>query len=85
MVESLSRVPVPIVYPANAHKIGRLEGVVTVYGVLEIARVGVGRLMTYRTPDDICESAPKSPPNNDPGVSNTATALAIPCSVVTNG
>jgi hypothetical protein len=49
--------PVPIVYPANAHKIGLLEGdaidVVIVYGLLEIARDGVGRLMTYRTPDDI--------------------------------
>jgi hypothetical protein len=57
MVESLSRVPVPIVYPANAHKIGLLEGdamdLVIVYGLLEIARDGVGQLMTYRTPDDI--------------------------------
>jgi hypothetical protein len=57
MVESLSRMPVPIVYPANAHKIGLLEGdamdVVIVYGLLEIARDSVGRLMTYRTPDDI--------------------------------
>ncbi len=57
MVESLSRVPVPIVYPANAHKIALLEGdamdVVIVYALLEIARDGVGRLMTYRTPDDI--------------------------------
>jgi hypothetical protein len=26
MMESLSRMPVPIVYPANAHKIGLLEG-----------------------------------------------------------
>ncbi|MGH6813117.1 MAG: hypothetical protein ACREDM_12520 [Methylocella sp.] len=57
MVESLSRVPVPIVYPANAHKIGLLEGdamdVVIIYQLLESARDGVGRLMTYRTPDDI--------------------------------
>jgi hypothetical protein len=56
MVESLSRMPVPIVYPANAHKIGLLESdamdVVIVYGLLEIARDGVGRLMTYRTPDE---------------------------------
>lgn len=60
MVESLSRMPVPIVYPANAHEIGLLEGdamdVVIVYGLLEIARDGVGRLMTYRTPDDISPS-----------------------------
>lgn len=58
MVESMSRVPVPIVYPANAHKIGLLEGdamdVVIVYGLVDIARDGVARLITsYRTPDDI--------------------------------
>ncbi len=57
MVESLSRMPAPIIYSANAHKIGLLEGdamdVVIVYGLLDIARDGVGRLMTYRTPDDI--------------------------------
>jgi hypothetical protein len=58
MVESLSRTPVPIVYPANAHKIGLLQeeamDVVIVYGLLDIARDGVTRLITtYRTPDDI--------------------------------
>jgi hypothetical protein len=57
MVESLSRVPIPIVYPANAHKIGLLEedamNVVIVYQLLEIARDGIARLMTSRTPDDI--------------------------------
>ncbi len=58
MVESLSRVPAPIVYPANAHKIGLLEkdamDVVIVYGLLDIARDGVARLITtYRTPDNI--------------------------------
>ena len=58
MVESLSRVPAPIVYPANAHKIGLLEkdamDVVIVYGLLDIARDGVARVITtYRTPDDI--------------------------------
>lgn len=58
MAESLSRVPVPIVYPANAHKIGLLEGdamdVVIVYGLLDIACDSVARLITsYRTPDDI--------------------------------
>ena len=58
MVESLSRMPAPIVYPANAHKIGLLEkdamDVVIVYAQLEIARDGVARLITtYRTPDDI--------------------------------
>jgi hypothetical protein len=58
MVESLSRMPAPIVYPANAHKIGLLEkdamDVVIVYGLLDIARDGVVRLITtYRTPDNI--------------------------------
>jgi hypothetical protein len=57
-VESLSRTPVPIVYPANAHKIGLLEkdamDVVIVYGLLGTARDGVTRLITtYRTPDDV--------------------------------
>ncbi len=58
MVESLSLTPAPIVYPANAHKIGLLEedamDVVIVYGLLDIARDGAARLITtYRTPDDI--------------------------------
>jgi hypothetical protein len=60
MVESLSRMPVPIVYSSNAHKVGLLEGdamdVVIIYGLLEIALDGVARLMTYRTPDDITPS-----------------------------
>lgn len=58
MLESLSRMPAPIIYPANAHKIGLLEkdamDVVIVYGLLDIARDGVARLLTtYRTTDDI--------------------------------
>ncbi len=58
MVESLSQTPVPIVYPANAHKIGHLEAdamdVVIVYGLLDVARDGVARLTTtYRTLDNI--------------------------------
>ncbi len=57
IVESYSRVPIPIVYPANAHKIGLLEAdamdVVIVYGLLEIARDGTNKLMRHRTPDDI--------------------------------
>src|ERR1700722_3908782 len=58
MVESLSPMPVPTVYPANAHKIGLLEkdamDVVIVYGLLDVARDGVARLITsYRTPDNI--------------------------------
>lgn len=58
MLESLSQMHVPIVYPANAHKIGLLEkdamDVVIVYGLLGVARDGVAELITsYRTPDDI--------------------------------
>ena len=58
MVESLSRTPDRIIYPANAHKVGLLEedamDVVIVYGLLDIARDGVDRLITrYRTPDNI--------------------------------
>ena len=58
MLESLSQMPISVVYPANAHRIGLLEedamDVVMVYGLLEIARSGVARLITtYRTPDNI--------------------------------
>lgn len=75
MVESLSRMPAPIVYPANAHKIGLLEkdamDVVIVYGLLDIARDGVARLITtYRTPDNISPNV----------VLMTATAFLEACS-----
>ena len=58
IVESLSRAPAPIIYSANAGKIGLLEGdamnVAIVYTLLESARDAVTRLMTsYRTPDNI--------------------------------
>jgi len=57
MVESKSRMPAPIIYSANAGKIGLLEGdgmsVVLVYTLLEGGRDGAARLMTSRTPDDI--------------------------------
>ena len=58
MVESLSRMPAPIIYSANAGKIGLLEGdamdVVIVYTLLEGARGGADRLATtYRPPDNI--------------------------------
>jgi hypothetical protein len=58
MVESLSRMPAPIVYSANAGKIGLLEGdamdVVMLYTLLEGARDGADRLVTtYMPPDDI--------------------------------
>ena len=56
MVESKSRMPVPIIFSANAGKIGLLADamdVLIVYTLLEGARDGVARLMTSRTPDDI--------------------------------
>jgi hypothetical protein len=58
MVESKSRMAgAPIIYQANAGKIGLLGAeamdVVIVYDLLEIARDGVARLKTYRTPDNI--------------------------------
>jgi hypothetical protein len=58
MVESLSRMPAPIIFRANAHKIGLLEkdamDVFIVYMLLDNARDGVTRLVTsYRTPDNI--------------------------------
>ncbi len=58
MVESLSRMPAPIIYSANAGKIGLLGDdamdVAMVYTLLEGARDGAARLITaYRTPDDV--------------------------------
>jgi hypothetical protein len=54
MVESLSRMPAPIIYSANAGKIGFLEGdamdVVMVYTLLEGARDGADRLATTYRP-----------------------------------
>jgi hypothetical protein len=56
-VESVSRMPAPVIYSANAGKIGLLEGdamdVVIVYALLESARDRVARLMSDETPDDI--------------------------------
>jgi hypothetical protein len=57
MVESKSRMPAPIIFSANAGKIGLPESgamdVLIVYTLLEGARDGAARLMTSRTPDDI--------------------------------
>ena len=56
-VESASRMPVPIIYSANAGKIGLLEDdamdVVLIYSILEGARGRVDRLVHFKTPDDI--------------------------------
>jgi hypothetical protein len=74
MVESKSRMAAPIIYPANAGKIGLLGAeamdVVIVYDLLEIARDGAARLMTFRTPDDISPVA----------VMGTAQAFLAACS-----
>lgn len=58
MVESKSLMPAPIIYSANAGKIGRLKDdamdVVLIYAMLESARRRIDRLAThYTTPDDI--------------------------------
>ena len=61
MVEGMSRMPAPIIFSANAGKIGLLEGdamdVLIVYTLLEAARDGAARLMNFRTPDDISAAA----------------------------
>jgi hypothetical protein len=57
MVESKSRIASPIIYPANAGKVGLLGAeamdVVIVYDLLEIARDGAARITKFRSPDDI--------------------------------
>ena len=74
MVERMSRMPAPIIYSANAGKIGLLEGdaigVVTVYTMLEGARGRVSGLATnYRTPDDIPPAV----------VMDAGASLSAPC------
>jgi hypothetical protein len=57
MVKSSAGVPVPIVYPAVADRIGLLNseamGVVIVYQLIEIGREGASQLIRHRTPDAI--------------------------------
>src|SRR3989442_103412 len=57
MVADLSRVAAPVIYPANADKIGLLGpdamDVVIIYSLIELARAGVSSLEYHRTPDDI--------------------------------
>jgi hypothetical protein len=59
-VESFSQMPVPVVYPATAHKIGllgaRAMDVVAFYSVIEVVVSKVNELQRYRTPDDISPS-----------------------------
>jgi hypothetical protein len=57
MAESRSRMAAPIIYPANAGRIGLLGAeamdVMIVYDLLETARNGAARMMTFGTPDYI--------------------------------
>jgi hypothetical protein len=52
--------PVPVVYPATAHKIGLLGAtamdVVAFYGLVEVVVAKANELQRYRTPDDISAS-----------------------------
>ncbi len=56
-VESLSRIPAPVVYPGSASKVGLLNDdaidVMTIYSLFDIARDSAAQLRRYRTPDDI--------------------------------
>jgi hypothetical protein len=68
MVESKSRMAVPIIYSANAGKIGLLDGdaagVALVYTTLEGGRLRTDRLATtYITPDDIGRDVVMEPAN----------------------
>jgi hypothetical protein len=60
MVESLSRVPAAIVYPANAQRIALLGSdamdVVITYSLIELGRSGTASLLRSRTPDNITPS-----------------------------
>jgi hypothetical protein len=73
MVESRSRMAAPIIYPANAGKIGLLGAeamdVMFVHDLLETARNRAARLMASGTPDDI----------SAPVVMETADAFLAAC------
>lgn len=57
MIESYARLPIPMVYPAAAGRIGLLGddamGVVIVYSLIELGRSGIVSLMNSREPDNI--------------------------------
>jgi hypothetical protein len=60
MVESYARVSAPIIYQANAGKIGLLGPdameVMIVYSLIELGRSGTASLINSRTPDNISPS-----------------------------
>lgn len=57
MVENYARIPVPVIYPAIADKIGLLGndamGVVIVYSSIELGRSGIISLMNSRDSDNV--------------------------------
>jgi hypothetical protein len=57
MVETSANVPVPIVYPAVANRIGTLQDeamdVIIVYQLIEVARDGASWLIRHRASDEI--------------------------------
>lgn len=61
MVSDLSRVPVPIIFPASADKIGLLGpdamDLLIVYTLIDVARDGIKSLQDSRTPDDLQPNA----------------------------
>jgi hypothetical protein len=73
MVENKSQMAAPIIYPANAGKIGLLGAeamdVMRVYDLLETARNGAARLMNFYAPNDI----------SAPYVMETADAFLAAC------
>ncbi len=56
-VESFAQMPIPVVYPGIAHKIGLLGAnamdVVSFYGLIEVVVAKANELQRYRTPDNI--------------------------------
>jgi hypothetical protein len=60
MAENLAYLPIPVVFPACAEKIGLMGraamDVVIIYSQLELVREGIAKLARHRTPDDIPHS-----------------------------
>jgi hypothetical protein len=74
-VESLSRIPVPVVFPAAADKIGFLDeamDILIIYNLIEIGREGAAQLMRSQTANNV---SPRS-------VAAVAAAFLAACSYV---
>jgi hypothetical protein len=78
VIESYARLPTPLVYPANADKIGLLGqdamNVVIFYSLMETCRGAVTSLMNARDPDNISKET----------VAATANALITACEYAQN-